>query len=505
MAIQNFFTSRDNKLDGNTYVGNLGRLWYNPDTNSIYASDGSTPGGIPVELAIGSNISVNTITVNSITSTSDTINLTGNINISGNISPATDTKIGGVKAGPGANISNDGTLTIDTSGLPFSFGDFTANTNILTLVNTDQNMILATKGSAEVQLVGNIGFYKTNGFPPNIANRYFYATNDGTVNSKYLDIQSLGETGIAAPFNVSIDATGNYRPPAILNGTIAQFTGNSGQRSFVVQDNYGIDPIVSNTGGEYTFRTGRGTVDSPLPVQSGDRLASIVAAGWASNGYGGQASGYYRIVANENFTPTARGGRLEMWVVPNGTITETKVVSVDGNELSITGDLSASGNINIPTGYINYTPVFGSWYSNVTQTISSNVVANISVNNTVANSDVSYNAANNSWTINQTDTYNIQVSYQVTKTDNGTDLVEFWLAKNGTNVPWTNTELRLEGNNDRKVFSLNFVESFAAGDTFQLRWYSLDSSIQMLAKNPTTNPPRPGVPSVIVTVVPVGG
>lgn len=48
MAIQNFFTSRDNTLDGPSYVGQLGRLWYDPDTNSIYVSDGVTPGGIPV-------------------------------------------------------------------------------------------------------------------------------------------------------------------------------------------------------------------------------------------------------------------------------------------------------------------------------------------------------------------------------------------------------------------------------------------------------------------------
>jgi hypothetical protein len=49
MAIQDFFTSRDNNTDASTYVGQLGRLWYNPDTNSLYVSDGATPGGNPVE------------------------------------------------------------------------------------------------------------------------------------------------------------------------------------------------------------------------------------------------------------------------------------------------------------------------------------------------------------------------------------------------------------------------------------------------------------------------
>ena len=53
-----------------------------------------------------------------------------------------------------------------------------------------------------------------------------------------------------------------------------------------------------------------------------------------------------------------------------------------------------------------------------------------------------------------------------------------------------------------KVF--NFVEDFAAGDTFQLRWYSLDPNIQLLAIPAPTNPDRPAIPSVIVTCVPVG-
>ena len=47
-AIQRFFTSRDNNANAATYVGQEQRLWYDPVTNAIYVSDGSTPGGIMV-------------------------------------------------------------------------------------------------------------------------------------------------------------------------------------------------------------------------------------------------------------------------------------------------------------------------------------------------------------------------------------------------------------------------------------------------------------------------
>ena len=48
VAIQKFFTSRDNYANASTYVGQEQRLWYNPTTNCIYVSDGVTPGGIPI-------------------------------------------------------------------------------------------------------------------------------------------------------------------------------------------------------------------------------------------------------------------------------------------------------------------------------------------------------------------------------------------------------------------------------------------------------------------------
>jgi hypothetical protein len=46
--IQNLFSSRDNNADSANNVGQQGRLWWDPITNRFYASDGVTPGGIPV-------------------------------------------------------------------------------------------------------------------------------------------------------------------------------------------------------------------------------------------------------------------------------------------------------------------------------------------------------------------------------------------------------------------------------------------------------------------------
>ena len=45
---QDFFTSRRNRPDGNTRIGETDRLWYDKNTNTIRIGDGSTPGGIIV-------------------------------------------------------------------------------------------------------------------------------------------------------------------------------------------------------------------------------------------------------------------------------------------------------------------------------------------------------------------------------------------------------------------------------------------------------------------------
>jgi hypothetical protein len=46
--IQEFFTSRNNKANNATHVGQKDRLWYDSATNTIRISDGSTPGGLVV-------------------------------------------------------------------------------------------------------------------------------------------------------------------------------------------------------------------------------------------------------------------------------------------------------------------------------------------------------------------------------------------------------------------------------------------------------------------------
>jgi len=103
-------------------------------------------------------------------------------------------------------------------------------------------------------------------------------------------------------------------------------------------------------------------------------------------------------------------------------------------------------------------------------------------------------------TIANAGVYDIQFSLQLEKTDSGTDEVEIWLCKNGNNVAWTNTEVYLVGNNAKSVAAWNFFVNAAAGDYYEICWYSADSNVLISATAAASNPTRPAIPSVIVTV-----
>ena len=97
--------------------------------------------------------------------------------------------------------------------------------------------------------------------------------------------------------------------------------------------------------------------------------------------------------------------------------------------------------------------------------------------------------------------YNIQISLQFEKTDFGTDSMEIWFKKNGTNIANSNTNIQLVGNDALQLFALNLVEPLTAGQYLEVWWYSADANARLTAVAAGT---RPAIPSAIVTIVPVG-
>ena len=312
-----------------SYLGEKGILFYNFANGVIRMSDGITPGGMPIPYNIASN-----------------------------------TTIGGIKAGPGVNISNEGVLLIDTANLSLSFGNFTANNNVLTVVNNNQDMILQTQGNAEIQLIGNIGFYKADGLPPNVANRYFSALSDGQVKFVVPTIDPLiGAVEI-------IGSTSGNIYPVVNTGVMLHVTGQSSLPSRIYNDG-------NNEFAAFVGRRFNGNVVNPTAVLSGQDIMRISATGHNGTTIPGTASSRITFQAAENFTTSNFGGNLILSVVPVGSTTLAEKAWVTGTGFTVNGNIS-SGNL-ITTGTITSTGnVTG---GNLSTTGSLSVTSNITAGN----------------------------------------------------------------------------------------------------------------------------
>lgn len=146
------------------------------------------------------------------------------------------------------------------------------------------------------------------------------------------------------------------------------------------------------------------------------------------------------------------------------------------------------------------TKYYGSFYDTTLQGNSGATSANtMTFNTTDFASGVSI-VDNSKITFAHTGKYDIQFSAQFDKTDSGTDDVEVWLSKNGNNVDWSSTSLSLVGNNAKLVAAWNFFVDANAGDYYELKWHSNDTDMRILARAGQSNPSRPQIPSIILTV-----
>ena len=377
--IQNFFTSRDNNANAATYVGQQDRLWWNPDTNAIYVNSANVAGGTPVTFPATANLTINTLTANTAT-------INNNLVVTGNISPAANNKIGGIAPGPGVEISDSGLLTIDTAGLPLSFGDFFANVNQLSMVNTNEDMYLVSNGTGNINLIGGVDFYKPNGFPPS-TEPFFRAKSDGQ-----LRILVPAEDPIEGGVEIIGSSTGNYIAPGSA-GAMLHITGNPALPTRLYIDG----------NAEYTSIVARrynGNVAAPTQVLAGQdvlRINSTAATNLGGGNVGNVAMAQIRTTALENQTATAQGSSITFTVTAIGSPANARVDvanvtvanGITATKFTTAGTVIATGNIT--GGNLNATglSLSGNVVSAINTTSAITTTANIAGGNLTTAGQVS--------------------------------------------------------------------------------------------------------------------
>lgn len=164
----------------------------------------------------------------------------------------------------------------------------------------------------------------------------------------------------------------------------------------------------------------------------------------------------------------------------------------------------ADGNVGTLSDFWNWLRAgawgYGSFIDTTTQ---SNPVANtarpITFDTTLESDGISISGGSNI-EVAETGVYNVQFSAEITKTDTGIDYVDIWFVLNGTAIPWSNTRLTLSDKNDSVVAAWNYILTMTPTDQLQLFWSSPDTSISIPSITGLTNPVRPNIPSLILTV-----
>lgn len=94
--------------------------------------------------------------------------------------------------------------------------------------------------------------------------------------------------------------------------------------------------------------------------------------------------------------------------------------------------------------------------------------------------------------------YNFIFSIQLDKTSGGTGIFWVWPRINGVNVPDSNSQVRLQGNNAEQLVTAGYFFDLNAGDYVEIMYAVSDISVQVEAFPASAF--YPAIPSIILTV-----
>ena len=295
--IQNFFTSRDNNTTGNTYVGQEGRLFYNPDTNALYVSDGTTVGGIPVSF-------------------------TG----SGNGVPGgPDTSVQ-YNAGSG-DFGGDAFFTVDSANVTVQIGDIALTSSNITGVVANTNLAIGVlaPGNGVVQLLGPVSIYSDS----NIANvSTFQVDTDGQVKMLVPTPDStIGAVEIVGSSTGVTVTPGNF-------GGMLHITGQDNVPARVYNDGINDYPL-------YVGRRYNGTASSPTGILNNQVVSRIGSNPYLTDTAAFTPLGFAKIdfVATQDQTTTAQGSRVDIYTTPNDSNVQVLGASFTADRIALTGNL----------------------------------------------------------------------------------------------------------------------------------------------------------------------
>ena len=386
------------------------------------------------------------------------------------------------------NLTTTGNLTVSGTGTSTIGGDLRINGGAIQNPG-GTNAITLTSSNATTTIVGdNLNFNNAAG---NNSINFNNTAKTITMNSGSIGLLSLGDVNIVkmgstfqSAFVPGFKYTGLASSSTLTyNGTLfemsARWKASSGTSTYAPpQTDWGM--------GAFQFSADNSTTGTN----------QLVAA-------------QIRVAATENWDATHYGTKITLDANALGTGGGKQIASFSPETTTFKSDLLTLQNsaaVNLVGGKIVYGRQYIEAYSTVNQT---NPVANaenlMSFNNTGISNGISIVTNGTTLTritMSTAGIYNIQFSAQLNQTTGGAHNAFIWLKKNGTAVANTAGDTRVAGNGDRIMAAWNYIVSAAAGDYYELAWAADDTAV--LLDYVAAAGVVPAVPSVILTVVPVG-
>ena len=435
--IQQFFTSRDNNANAATFVGQEGRLWWDPITNQIYSSDGNTPGGIPLSGGGGGNGSPGG--ANSQVQFNQNGNFGGSANLTFNRVSGALTAVSFV--GDGSALSN-----ITGANVSGTVSDATHAGIADTAYSVDAANVFGTVANAS------------------------YATISGTAYS----VSAANVSGTVANATYAITAGTAYSVSAAnVSGTVANAayatsagtatTANSATTAGTVTAN--AQPNITSVG-TLTSITSTGNVTGNYFIGNGSQLTGVVSS------YGDANVAAY--------LPSYHGNLSPNYVDLSGNLSVDGSALIGGN-LNVTGNINFSGNVNQISGnsgqFFGNAAGVGALYAGIAVGYSNVVTAVIQ-----ATSDLNDYTQINAQNLNHGNT--ASMDYIVTA-DNGTDTtayIDMGIAGSG----WDGTQTNSLGNAVYSTDGYLYVQGGTGGGNLVIGTTTLGKAIKFNAGGPNS-------------------
>ena len=338
-----FVVTADDGSDSDHYIdlGINGSTFSDPTYSATKAHDGylylQSSGTNKGNLIIGTTNEQGK--VNFVVGGLESANVVGTINTLGIFSKGIDSVVTANSASANSVINTRISANVATLR-----GEITANADSAnSVINTRISANVATlrgeitNNAASTNAFANLAFTKANNAIANsngvLTAGDFYISGDGFVNGTFtLANSNFGATESA----MTIKATATVQTPS-QSGTMLHITGKANTPSRIIFDSFSTD---GSAYGIVAGRTARGTVVSPTATQNNDILMRIAGNGWGTTGFAPLGVARIDIVATENYTDSARGSKIILYNIANGSNTVQKIAEFNANTVEFTGTVS---------------------------------------------------------------------------------------------------------------------------------------------------------------------